>query len=485
MEYPPIQGWLHRHPRLARQLRQRLSPKSFTGLPLTLLGGTFFYVLALLLGIVEDYLSHDPLIAADVRIANLLFVVRSAEWLQIFYVLTLLAESAVVIVAAIVLSVVLWLRKQRVFVFALWLTLIFAEGVTYFGKLLFHRGRPDMLLRALSEDSFSFPSGHATTAAAFYGFLAYLIIRHCRSWKIRIATIATTALLIIAVDISRLYLGVHYLSDVLAGNLVGIAALLFAVAVTEWLIAERRVAASGAFRWSWIAVAAASILIAVWVVLKIAPLPSVQRVAIPERRIGSEDALPLFQNGTLSRYTETLIGTTQEPVNIIILAPKDCFTTEMARSEWVLADGLSPATIERISKTALLNQEYPTAPMTPSFYEARPHDYGFEKETDRKTVRSRHHARFWNTGYATPAGNLFAGTVSLDTGLKWGITHAIAPDIDTERDLLVSDLTQAGVVAHEERVPWIPPTLGKNFSGDQFFTDGKAILLTFQSCGSP
>ena len=77
---------------------------------------------------------------------------------------------------------------------------------------------------------------------------------------------------------------------------------------------------------------------------------------------------------------------------------------------------------------------------------------------------------------------MYVGTASLDTGLKWGITHAIAPDIDTERDLFVSDTQKAGVVTEEKLIPFVSPTLGKNFSGDQFFTNGKAGFIVFSSC---
>jgi len=131
----------------------------------------------------------------------------------------------------------------------------------------------------------------------------------------------------------------------------------------------------------------------------------------------------------------------------------------------------------------LLNEAYPTAPMTPSLYNTKPNDFGFEKQTAKNSVRVRHHARFWKTNYRTSLGMLYVGTVSLDTGIKWGgITHTIAPDIDTERNLFISELKEAGVVTQEKLVSFVPPTLGKNFSGDQFFTNGKASFLIFSSC---
>lgn len=483
-EYPGIRSWISKHPRLTGQVQKRLSPRKFTGLPLTLLGAAFLYVLALLLGIVQDYLSHDPLIAVDIRVANLLYAFRGDQLLHFFYTVTLLAEFGTVVASAVVLTIFLWLRKEKILAAALWLTLLPAEAVTYFGKLLFHRGRPDILLRAISEDSFSFPSGHATASAAFFGFIAYLLIRRFKSWTARIATALVAAIMIILIDVSRLYLGVHYLSDVLAGNMVGIAALLFAVTVVEWLIAEKKVARPKAFGWLSFSSVILTEVLAVVVFLRVAPLPSSKPIERPTQSIAVSDILPLFQAGTLPQYTETLTGKTQEPVNLIVVAPDTCFTNDLDQAGWVQADVISLQSTKSISTAALLNKEYPTAPMTPSFYDSWPHDYGFEKETVKKTVRSRHHARFWKTSYVTSQGTLYVGTVSLDTGLKWGITHTIAPDIDTERDLLVSDLQSAGVVKSEELIPLIQPKLGSNFFGDLFFTDGKAAFVILDTCGS-
>lgn len=182
----------------------------------------------------------NALIAADYRIANLLFAFREPRLLRIFSIITLFGESGVIIAATLLLSVLLWHSRQRLFVFALWLTLIVSEGATFAGKLLFHRARPDLLLRAIAEDSFSFPSGHATTATAFYGFLAYLIIRTNKKWSVKVNVLFIAMIAVALIDLSRLYLGVHYVSDVLAGNLVGLAGLLFSISITEWFLSTQK-----------------------------------------------------------------------------------------------------------------------------------------------------------------------------------------------------------------------------------------------------
>lgn len=88
-------------------------------------------------------------------------------------------------------------------------------------KLVFQRPRPSPLWALAEEASFSFPSGHSVAAFAFYSVIIYLIFRRLKSRRARVAVIATAVIFILAIGASRVYLGVHYPSDVLAGYLVG------------------------------------------------------------------------------------------------------------------------------------------------------------------------------------------------------------------------------------------------------------------------
>ncbi len=65
-----------------------------------------------------------------------------------------------------------------------------------------------------------------------------------------------------------------------------------------------------------------------------------------------------------------------------------------------------------------------------------------------------------------------------------GKVTRVAPDIDTERDLLVSDLERATVIVAQQRLRLVPPLLARNFAGDPFFTDGQAMLVTVL-CAAP
>lgn len=200
------------------------------------------------------------------------------------------------------------------------------------------------------------------------------------------------------------------------------------------------------------------------------------------KEIAVTNVLSIFQNNEVPNYTETLIGTPQEPLSFIILARDDKQLIDaFLRAGWYLADNASFASVRRLARAALFNGEYPTAPVTPYFWNAKVHDFGFEKPADARSVKQRHHARFWKTKYKTQNGRfLYVGTASFDFAIKWGITHKIRPDIDTEREFLFTDLSNTKLVAEFQKLQFVEPVLGKNFLGDQFFTDGEIYILNIR-----
>lgn len=476
-----VRAWTGKHPATVTFLHARISLRHFRGLPLTLLLLATIYSFSIFSGIVTDYLTNDTLVAIDIRLGNLFFAFRYTTLLQAFYAITILANPVSIAATVAALSLVLWFQHKRISLLVLWITLLSAESMTTIGKLLFHRPRPGGLLPVLPEDSYSFPSGHATGAMVLFGFLAYLFLRNHPSWKMKVSVIFSAALLIFLIDLSRLYLGVHYLSDVLAGNTLALTVLLFAISVGESVRSHHpETHASHSLRLPLLTVLFVELAcIAGFLLFQ----PLSQRTLaqpVPPIEIAADDVLTLFSDGTLPRTTESITGQPQEPINLLLLVPDDCLSPALRKASWLQAEVPSLRTIGKTLLAALRNTSYPTAPMTPSFFDTQPHTAGYEKETGQQSARSRHHARFWQTVYATEQGRLFVGTVSLDTGIKWGFTHAIAPDIDTERDLLTADLTQAGIVTQSTLLPLVPPTLGKNFTGDEFFTDGQAVLLTLR-----
>ena len=483
IQLPLVDKWLNEHPKIHHQLNERLSFEKFTGIAFTILVIIFLYFISLFLGIVQDYLSHNSLVLADERIANLLYFFRNINLLYFFYFITLFAESTVVIILSIILSISLWVRRQRIYIFSLWLVLILGEGLAFWAKYVFQRERPALFMRTITENSFSFPSGHATAVVLFYGFLLYLVIRNYSSLKTKITSFIAFLLLVVLVDFSRLYLGVHYLSDVIAGNLLGFSVLILCIILTEWIISYKPKLIPNKIKSSQIFLLLIIAVASVFLVYGLTDSPVSKDKSMTAQEIKTEEVLSLFDKNILPRFTETLTGANQEPINLIIISPEACFEKDINNANWTSADKPTISSTKLLAKKAALNQAYSAAPMTPSFYDAKPNDFGFEKQTEKNTARSRHHARFWKTDYVTSSGTLYLGTTSLDVGIKWFLfAHSIAPDIDTERDLFVSDLKQTGVITKDLLVQFVIPTLGENFSGDNFFTNGKAVFMTFSDC---
>ncbi len=161
----------------------------------------------------------------DVRVHDWFLFVRDDELILLFKFVTVLGNWQFIIPTAFILSIWLFYRKHlRHYIAPLWITLVSAEAITYALKLFVSRPRP--LDGLLIENDFSFPSGHATIAMAFFGFLIYVISKHTHSSRGRQAFIFIFVTLILLIGLSRLYLGVHYLSDIFAGYLVGLLSIL-------------------------------------------------------------------------------------------------------------------------------------------------------------------------------------------------------------------------------------------------------------------
>jgi len=126
-----------------------------------------------------------------------------------------------IIAVAVFVSLREWFNALQVCVATaaagLWMTV---------AKSSIQRARPDELLRLTSASGYSFPSGHASGATALYLTLALLICRYVPFHRARVGIIAGAGALILLVAFSRVYLGVHYPSDVTAGICVGVASAL-------------------------------------------------------------------------------------------------------------------------------------------------------------------------------------------------------------------------------------------------------------------
>lgn len=135
--------------------------------------------------------------------------------------------------------IILILIKNKNIGKAICLNLVIATAINFISKNIFQRPRPNEL-RLIDVSGYSFPSGHSMVGLAFYGFLIYLIYKHIKNKYLKFSLIFILSLLIFAIGISRIYLGVHYTTDVLGGYLVAILYLTIYIKLVNKFILERK-----------------------------------------------------------------------------------------------------------------------------------------------------------------------------------------------------------------------------------------------------
>ena len=229
---PAAQRFQRQHPTISGFIGDRFDTDSFVGLPLTLLLLVGLINVLLLSELAESVMDAEWVVVADQEFTNLLYRIRSETLSVIFYNLTLPGErEAVFIIGGV--ATVIWLYRKRYWaIVAFWVAMGGVGLSVRFAKTFISRARPADVAYYQVEH-YSFPSGHATTAMALFALLAYFIYRHNKNKPYRKLIVWLAALIIILVGFSRIYLGVHFLSDVLAGFILGLLWTLVGISLAE------------------------------------------------------------------------------------------------------------------------------------------------------------------------------------------------------------------------------------------------------------
>ena len=112
------------------------------------------------------------------------------------------------------------------------MNLISATLLSQIFKFIIRRERP-IGINLIEESGYSYPSGHSMVSMAFFGLIAYLIYKNVKNKFYKIISIIALLIIIFLIGFSRIYLGVHYFSDVLAGFLTAIAYLMIFITLTN------------------------------------------------------------------------------------------------------------------------------------------------------------------------------------------------------------------------------------------------------------
>ena len=220
---PALQQLRARYPRALTFVAARFARGEYLGLHVTIGFVISLAGLWLFGGITEDVIHHDPLTQFDVALLNWLHAHATPAGYAISNAISLLGSPVTMTVLALGAGLLLAVRRQWILLGG-WVAAFAGGGLlNEVLKLMIRRPRPPYAAAVLHHSSWSFPSGHAMGSAIGYGMLAYvLVVLWIHRRNAQVSVVLGAALLIVAIGLSRLYLGVHYFSDVVGGYAAGV-----------------------------------------------------------------------------------------------------------------------------------------------------------------------------------------------------------------------------------------------------------------------
>lgn len=216
------------HSTPASRLYATLGIYVIVGLVVAILGGLLFAWLA-------ERVSAGGTLGFDDAVLRWMGA-HQVHWVQRGVLeITALGEGSVVIVLTLAMALMLAVDRHRLSAFLLIVTAYGGLILNVALKHIFNRPRPHIFVWGTTVASTSFPSGHAMNAAIVYLSLAFVLSRLEVRWWERLLTLLAAVVIVALICLSRLYLGVHYPTDVIGGLIMGIAWVGFCVSGVELL----------------------------------------------------------------------------------------------------------------------------------------------------------------------------------------------------------------------------------------------------------
>ncbi|MBQ6495125.1 MAG: phosphatase PAP2 family protein [Bacilli bacterium] len=190
-------------------------------------------LLILIITIITTKLTINKELLIDKYAYELIVLkLRNDTLTPIMKFITKLSNTSIIILIAILLTIIISLRKNIKTASLIPINLGIIAIINQILKFIFQRPRPTGF-RLIEIGGFSFPSGHAMGSTAFYGLLIYLSYKLIKNKTLKIISIILNSLIIIGIGISRIYLGVHYCSDVVVGISLTIIYLIIFIRTIE------------------------------------------------------------------------------------------------------------------------------------------------------------------------------------------------------------------------------------------------------------
>jgi len=488
---PEVQRLLKKHPIICGFIKRRLTADEAFGLNLTIGSFLTLFFIFFFFKILKTALGENTVTESDIRILNLVQIFRVPSFTHVMLFMTTLGKWQVVFLGALATSILFAMRQRWYNLTVLLMSVGVGEFFVWVIKNLIERPRPSLVNALTPEVGFSFPSGHAFVAFSFYGLIAYFLFHAVRKIWFKIGIVCITTIIISLIAFSRVYLGVHWPSDVFASMFSGFAWLTILVTVLE---IRRKVRGTPPVKRFGLWMLRGSALVffsiwfgATWYLFQAYTLPPViAQYQQEEDHVIHEENIPEEFFKEVSRYSETMLGAKTEPIHFIFVGDQKDISQALEKTGWMLSETISFVSFQKLVYALLFDSPYPQAPGTPTFWNTKPNDLSYGKPTPANSVKERHHIHLWATPYKTDIGKkIYIGTAHFDKGIKLKSRliipiHHIDPAIDKEREQIKKDLMATGLVEKIQEFQIVEPTLGKNVGGDQFFTDGKAYTVFFK-----
>ncbi len=170
-------------------------------------------------------------------------------------------------------------------------------------------------------------------------------------------------------------------------------------------------------------------------------------------------------------------------VNFILIGSNTQIQAMLKAAGWVQVDSSKKAALVEVFRDSISKEAYVSLPMSELRLFGRPQDFGYAQGDPIRVVVSRHHFRLWRAPFQLGEQDVWVGAGTHDIGFNRNhhdelITHKIDPDTDNERDYIRDSLTQTGTVLETAYVtPTNPIIIGKTATGEEFYSDGRTLLL--------
>ena len=469
---------LKRFPKIYNFLKKRFNRKSFFGLSFTILLALFFYVFNEYIWLTKWVLNWNIITWIDIRLLDFFYYFRDERLIKFFLFVSYLWDKIVVLFLVFFVSFYLIFKNKYFEFLGFLLSVWLSSFIVFLSKNIIERPRPEFA--SYIEKWYSFPSFHATISISLYFYIIYLLIIKTKNFRKKIYLFYFWIFIAFIIWFSRLYLRVHYFSDVIAWYFLGFLTFSFSIIFVNFLKNKIKINKKlfsfknvklylYIFWFFWVFL--------LWFRYNLY-LKTKKIINYKDYYYKQIDSIKTFLSKKNIKFSETITWRKTENINFIFLSRSDYILIDLFKtSSWKMPDRIWRYSLIKAWEKLLEWKDYKTAPITPLYWNKKIQDFSFQKWTPKKSIKYRHHIRIWKTNYKIWDYFIYVWVWVYDDWIKWGITHKIDPNIDKEREFIFWSLVNNNLIESYKKIQLVKPFKWKNFSWDEFFTDWKAYLI--------